>query len=472
MASTDLAIPEPRVPELDQNALNAQKLDNQVSELLVSSYDPVVGKTIWQCAQCHFSSKARYTVKQHIETHITDFTHQCPHCERTCKTRNALRTHLMRGHGAYAGSNNTPNGNAAIVTNAEQNADNVQKLDRQIAELLVSSHDPVVGKTIWQCAQCHFSSKSRYTVKQHIETHITDFTHQCPQCERTCKTRNALRTHLMRAHSNPSVPSPMGPDGMMEVQFAEMGSPGSVGSGGQMVPQSPRQPRPRQNRPYDEELERQIRLLLVSNYDPEQGKTTWQCAQCQFSSKLQYTVKQHIETHITNIVHQCSLCPKILKTRNALRAHMSQKHPENISGYQSPPSQVVKSPQWMAYSPAQSPGQSEGGQFVGHQTGVQPPRQPRKRSDGPKVPPTALDIELDRQCGELMVSNYDALTHKTQWTCTACNFTSKIRSTMKEHVETHITGFSHQCPHCVKICKTRNALRGHIIRAHQKHGII
>ena len=26
---------------------------------MVSSYDPVLGKTIWQCAQCHYSSKLR-----------------------------------------------------------------------------------------------------------------------------------------------------------------------------------------------------------------------------------------------------------------------------------------------------------------------------------------------------------------------------------------------------------------------------
>ena len=32
---------------------------------------------------------------------------------------------------------------------------------RQVAQLMVSSYDPVLGKTIWQCAQCHYSSKLR-----------------------------------------------------------------------------------------------------------------------------------------------------------------------------------------------------------------------------------------------------------------------------------------------------------------------
>lgn len=60
---------------------------------------------------------------------------------------------------------------------------------RQVAELMVSSYDPVLGKTIWQCAQCHYSSKLRYTVKEHVETHISGFCHQCPLCAKTCKTR-------------------------------------------------------------------------------------------------------------------------------------------------------------------------------------------------------------------------------------------------------------------------------------------
>ena len=90
---------------------------NQVTELLVSTFDPGEGKTIWQCAQCHFSSKVliiiivsiiimislstptcekvRFNVKRHIETHIENFAHQCPHCDRTSKTRNALQVWFL-----------------------------------------------------------------------------------------------------------------------------------------------------------------------------------------------------------------------------------------------------------------------------------------------------------------------------------------------------------------------------------------
>ena len=77
---------------------NKAELDRQCNELMVSSYDSSIGKTIWQCAQCHYSSKLKYTVKEHVETHISGFSHQCPLCDKVCNTRNALRVHTIRKH--------------------------------------------------------------------------------------------------------------------------------------------------------------------------------------------------------------------------------------------------------------------------------------------------------------------------------------------------------------------------------------
>ena len=189
-------------------------------------------------------------------------------------------------------------------------------------------------------------------------------------------------------------------------------------------------------------------------------------------------MKQHIETHITSIVHQCTQCDKILKTRNALRAHMIQKHE---------PKMYSQTPQWMGgggnqsnySSPSHSPqspqtpmgggGGGGGMQFQPQQAQQQQYRPRKKRAEVIRKVPTEMDLELDRQVAELMVSNYDASIGKTSWQCAQCHFTSKIRSTVKEHIETHITGFVHQCPYCEKTCKTRNALRVHTVRAHNRH---
>jgi len=93
----------------------------------------------------------------------------------------------------------------AVVNEPTQGQDyisNKNELERQCNELMVSQYDRTIGKTVWQCAQCHYTSKLRYTVKEHVETHISGFSHQCPYCEKSCNTRNALRVHTIRKHNN------------------------------------------------------------------------------------------------------------------------------------------------------------------------------------------------------------------------------------------------------------------------------
>ena len=56
---------------------------------------------------------------------------------------------------------------------------------------------------VLSCISC--KSNTRYTVKEHVETHISGFCHQCPLCSKTCKTRNALRVHTIRKHNQRSI---------------------------------------------------------------------------------------------------------------------------------------------------------------------------------------------------------------------------------------------------------------------------
>ena len=63
--------------------------------------------------------------------------------------------------------------------------------------------------------------------------------------------------------------------------------------------------------------------------------------------------------------------------------------------------------------------------------------------------------DVDRKVSEIMEPSTDPLTGKMLWKCTQCNYTNKLRFTVKEHCEIHIPGLSHQCPHCPKTCPTR-----------------
>ena len=52
----------------------------------------------WKCTECSYGAKLKCTVLEHVETHLRGFNHQCPFCEKICKTRNALKVHAIRKH--------------------------------------------------------------------------------------------------------------------------------------------------------------------------------------------------------------------------------------------------------------------------------------------------------------------------------------------------------------------------------------
>ena len=65
------------------------------------------------------------------------------------------------------------------------------------------------------------------------------------------------------------------------------------------------------------------------------------------------------------------------------------------------------------------------------------------------------------------IAEYDielsALLEKTQnvWRCIECNYNSKHRGHVKEHIEKHIEGYSFECQNCDKSFTSRKGLRTH-----------
>ena len=55
------------------------------------------------------------------------------------------------------------------------------------------------------------------------------------------------------------------------------------------------------------------------------------------------------------------------------------------------------------------------------------------------------------------------------WKCNMCNYLSKNKPHVKEHVENvHLGGIPVSCTECGKICKSRQQLRFHMNNAHRK----
>ena len=54
------------------------------------------------------------------------------------------------------------------------------------------------------------------------------------------------------------------------------------------------------------------------------------------------------------------------------------------------------------------------------------------------------------------------------WSCNVCGKINKKLGKTRKHVETHVEGFSHLCPHCEKLCKTSNGLEVHVKTKHEE----
>ena len=63
---------------------------------------------------------------------------------------------------------------------------------------------------------------------------------------------------------------------------------------------------------------------------------------------------------------------------------------------------------------------------------------------------------------ELFSKNTDG-----SFSCNVCPKISQKRQIMREHTETHSSGLDHQCKSCVKVFRTKGALRQHKHRSHR-----
>ena len=55
------------------------------------------------------------------------------------------------------------------------------------------------------------------------------------------------------------------------------------------------------------------------------------------------------------------------------------------------------------------------------------------------------------------------------WHCICCGKSSRVKTNIVEHIEAvHLETPGYSCDICAKICKTRNALRSHKYRDHNR----
>lgn len=75
-----------------------------------------------------------------------------------------------------------------------------------------------------------------------------------------------------------------------------------------------------------EELDKMIQESMGQVYSESEGKMAWKCNVCGKTSVYKSHMRNHVETHVQGVNHQCVYCNKKLKTRESLRMHISTIH--------------------------------------------------------------------------------------------------------------------------------------------------
>ena len=153
----------------------------------------------------------------------------------------------------------------------------------------------------------------------------------------------------------------------------------------------------------------------------------WCCCVCGQESTVKTDISRHVESvHIANHPgYECSYCGSIVKSKNALRMHISRNHKKwiNVASHR-----VAFSLNWVMYC-------------------------------------LELSDAIEKEVLSMMYQ-----TPMKIWCCCVCGKEFKTTQDIKRHIESlHITNHpGYVCNYCGINVKSKNALRLHISNKHRQ----
>ena len=166
----------------------------------------------------------------------------------------------------------------------------------------------------------------------------------------------------------------------------------------------------------------------------DNGISMWVCIECQYTSKYTTAMYKHIERMHLNIALKCDYCSREFKSRNDLNVHVKTSH---FCTWEHTLFIIEQNRSFSIIHCPFSP-------FACSVCNL-----------------TCLDVTVD----VLMEMSKTA----DGWICNECNFVSKYKDRVWEHVESkHMNFGGYNCQICFKFCPTASSLRNHNDRHHKK----
>ena len=205
----------------------------------------------------------------------------------------------------------------------------------------------------------------------------------------------------------------------------------------------------------------------IINEMMEKTDGAFKCTSCGLESKYKGAIKKHIETHLEGLEYNCQNCDKVFGTRHALATHKHSNHrdahaddfPKSDENCEEAEIEVT-GVKIIENSKEEHGNKTPADLSLSEQKGVE-------KSKGFE------DNPLDKEVGSIkkikvrsseeaeitaneMIEKIDG-GHK----CTSCGYTSKFRSAVKTHIESHLEGLEFKCKICDKVYKTKKSFHAH-----------
>ena len=165
-------------------------------------------------------------------------------------------------------------------------------------ETIVNEHVTKSVGGLLSCATCGYQSRNTGHMRQHVESKHVSVQYFCNFCDAACPTKNALQKHMSMKHSHKWFTCRSSRNKYFILQIWNYWI--NIVSA----------------------LNEEIRKYLI-----KLDNQVWGCASCEFQSKYQNAVSNHIEAkHFYSDGYSCQFCSKNCPNRQALRMHVSRYH--------------------------------------------------------------------------------------------------------------------------------------------------
>ena len=300
-APEEVSEPEPMETDVTQNAKSnnevlitapAEPEQEQVSEK--SEETPSKTKLdlfmeekqgTFLCKFCDFSSRLRFSMKNHVESHIKGFEFKCDKCLKVFGTKKQLNVHSLT-HETTATTRKRSESDENIEQNTSDRIQCSNSLDVKIKEALKKIHFNKVNLLDDNLRKC-FDSDTKATPIKSAE-------------DENAKKENAVNEKLGVQVELEKDPNDQESEETSDVK--DSGVPSKIKVSGQ-----------------DEAAKKFVELSTR-----EGG--IWNCKVCGYSTKAKNTLQYHMETHFEGLEYPCPHCSKVMASKNSWNVHKSSNH--------------------------------------------------------------------------------------------------------------------------------------------------